>query len=180
MTFPPLIIWAKATFFFEQLFPVVARTWLEYKSGSLFLGPKFRFLVQKSNFCHTTPILVDGPFLALGMTGHAGLFTIQCAVGGSVDGCGARAVSRKTPIYFMSSLVIFWTHEIMWMHAFHPIWPHTSSHICNHIYHQLVRIVFGQALDQMGQKCWYLAQNASFGPNLAVFGPKIQFFGGRE
>ena len=28
MTFPPLIIWAKATFFFEQLFPVVARTWL--------------------------------------------------------------------------------------------------------------------------------------------------------
>merc|ERR1712079_791289 len=27
MTFPPLIIWAKALFFFEQLFPVVARTW---------------------------------------------------------------------------------------------------------------------------------------------------------
>ena len=26
MTFPPLIIWAKALFFFEQLFPVVART----------------------------------------------------------------------------------------------------------------------------------------------------------
>ena len=25
-----------------------------------------------------------------------------------------------------------------------------------------------------------LAQNASFGPNLAIFGPKIQFFGGRE
>ena len=25
----------------------------------------------------------------------------------------------------------------------------------------------------MGQKCWYLAQNASFGPNLAVLGPKI-------
>ena len=32
----------------------------------LFLGPIFRFLVQ--NFCHTTPILVDDPFLALGMT----------------------------------------------------------------------------------------------------------------
>merc|ERR1711978_94640 len=68
MTFSPLIIWAKATFFFEQLFPVVARTWLEYKSDSLFLGPKFRFLVKKSDFCHTTPILVDDPFLALGMT----------------------------------------------------------------------------------------------------------------
>ena len=26
---------------------------------------------------------------------------IQCFVGGSVGGCGARAVSRKTPIYFM-------------------------------------------------------------------------------
>ena len=68
MTFPPLIIWAKATFFFEQLFPVVARTWLEYKSGSLFLGPKFQFLAKKSDFCHTTPIFVDDPFLALDMT----------------------------------------------------------------------------------------------------------------
>ena len=68
MTFPPLIIWAKALFFFEQLFPVVARTWLGAKSGIYFLGPKFRFLAQKSDFCHTTPILVDDPFLALGMT----------------------------------------------------------------------------------------------------------------
>ena len=68
MIFPSLIIWAKALFFFEQLFPVVARTWLELKSGTLFLGPKFWFLAQKSDFCHTTPILVDDPFLALGMT----------------------------------------------------------------------------------------------------------------
>ena len=67
MTFPPLIIWAKATFFFEQLFSVVARTWLGLKSDRLFLGPKFRFLVQKSDFCHTTPILVNDPFLALVM-----------------------------------------------------------------------------------------------------------------
>ena len=68
MTFPPLIIWAKATFFFEQLFPVVARTWLRSKSDSFFLGPKFWFLAKKSNFCHTTTILVDDPFLALSMT----------------------------------------------------------------------------------------------------------------
>ena len=68
MTFSPLIIWAKATFFFEQLFPVVARTWLGAKSVCLFFGPKFRFLAQKSDFCHTTPILVVDPFLALGMT----------------------------------------------------------------------------------------------------------------
>ena len=27
---------------------------------------------------------------------------IQCPVGGSVGGCGARAVSRKTPIYFIN------------------------------------------------------------------------------
>merc|ERR1712016_219448 len=68
MTFPPLIIWAKALFFFEQLFPVVARTWLELKSGTFFFGPKFQFLAKKSDFCHTAPILVGDPFLALGMT----------------------------------------------------------------------------------------------------------------
>ena len=51
----------------------------------------------------------------------------------------------------------------------------TENHFGN-----LSALFFGQALDQMGQKCRYLAQNASFGPNLAVFGPQIQFFGGRE
>ena len=68
MTFPPLIIWAKGPFFFEQLFSVVARTWLGAKSERLFLGPKFQFLAKKSDFCHTTPIFVDDPFLALDMT----------------------------------------------------------------------------------------------------------------
>ena len=48
----------------------------------------------------------------------------------------------------------------------------TENHLDN-----LSALFFGQALDQMGQKCRYLAQNASFGPNLAVFWPKIQFFG---
>ena len=65
-----ILIWEQATFFFEQLFPVVARTWLGAKSVCLFLGPNFRFLAQKSDFCHSTPILVDGPFLALGETVH--------------------------------------------------------------------------------------------------------------
>ena len=51
----------------------------------------------------------------------------------------------------------------------------TENHLGN-----LSALFFGQALDQMSQKCRYLAQNASFGQNLAVFGPKIQFFGGRE
>ena len=70
MTFSPLIIWAKALFFFEQLFSVVARTWLEYKSGTLFLGPKFQFLAKKTDFCHTTPILVHDLFVALGVPVH--------------------------------------------------------------------------------------------------------------
>ena len=51
----------------------------------------------------------------------------------------------------------------------------TENHFGN-----LSALFFGQALDQMGQKCRYLAQNASFGPNLAVFGPKIHFLGGRS
>ena len=63
-----IIIWAKATFFFEQLFPVVARSWLGYRSWRFFLGPKSRFFVQKSDFCCTTPILVNDPILALTMT----------------------------------------------------------------------------------------------------------------
>ena len=68
MIFWVIIIWAKATFFFEQLFPVVARTWWALRSDSFFLGPKSRFLVQKSYFCHTTPILVNGLFVAPGET----------------------------------------------------------------------------------------------------------------
>ena len=37
----------------------------------------------------------------------------------------------------------------------------------------LSALFFGQALDQMGQKCRYLAKNFSFGQNLAVYGPKF-------
>ena len=48
----------------------------------------------------------------------------------------------------------------------------TENHLGN-----LSALFFGPASDQMGQKCQYLAQNASLRPNLAVFGPKIQFLG---
>ena len=51
----------------------------------------------------------------------------------------------------------------------------TENHLGN-----LSALFFGQAIDQMGQKCPYLAKNASFGQNLAIFGQKIQFLGGRE
>ena len=63
-----MFIWEKATCFFEQLFPGVARTWWTLRRVTFFLGPKSRFLVQKSNFCRTTLILVNDPFLALGIT----------------------------------------------------------------------------------------------------------------
>ena len=43
MIFSVIIIWAKATFFFEQLFPGVARTWWTSRS-EFFLGPKSRFI----------------------------------------------------------------------------------------------------------------------------------------
>ena len=33
-----------------------------------FFSPKFQFLAHKSEFCHMTPIFVDGPLLTLGMT----------------------------------------------------------------------------------------------------------------
>ena len=36
-------IWEKVTFFFERLFPVVARTWLEYRSDSFFWAQNFGF-----------------------------------------------------------------------------------------------------------------------------------------
>ena len=51
----------------------------------------------------------------------------------------------------------------------------TKNHLDN-----LSALFFGQALDQMGQKCRYLAENASFWPKFAVFGPKFQLLGGRE
>ena len=40
------------------------------KKLTLFLGPKSRVLSEKSNFCHTNPILVNGPYVALGETVH--------------------------------------------------------------------------------------------------------------
>ena len=49
------------TFFFAQLSPVVARTWFASWSERFFFGPKSRFLIQESNFCNTTPILVKRP-----------------------------------------------------------------------------------------------------------------------
>ena len=70
MIFWVIFIWEKAAFFFEQIFPVVARTWFPLRSVWFFLGPKSWFLAKKSDFCHTTPILVNDPFVALGEAVH--------------------------------------------------------------------------------------------------------------
>ena len=43
----------------------------------------------------------------------------------------------------------------------------TENHLGN-----LFALFFGQALDQMGQKRWYLAENAK----IRIFGAKSQFF----
>ena len=51
-----MFIWEKATFFFEQLFPVVAGTWLVPKSDRFFgpetwvFGPNIRYLPYDPNF----------------------------------------------------------------------------------------------------------------------------------
>ena len=48
----------------------------------------------------------------------------------------------------------------------------TENHLDN-----FSALFFGQAVDQMGQKCHYFAEKASFGPNLVVFGQKSIFWG---
>ena len=55
-----ILILEKGTFFFEHLFPVVAKTWLEL----IFFCQESRFLTQKSDFCLMTPILINDPILA--------------------------------------------------------------------------------------------------------------------
>ena len=50
MTFPPLIIWAKALFFFEHLFPVMARTWLGEKVTAFFWAQNFGFWPKNQIF----------------------------------------------------------------------------------------------------------------------------------
>ena len=45
-----------------------------------------------------------------------------------------------------------------------------GTHIMEKPPRQLVRIVFWSGVRSNGQKCQYLAENASFWPNLVVFG----------
>ena len=58
------------TFFFTQLCPVVATTWLELRIKRFFGAQKIGFWSKNPFFCHRTPEIVDGPFVALGETVH--------------------------------------------------------------------------------------------------------------
>ena len=60
-----------------MIFPIEIRI---FRPKTTKFGPKLAFLVN---------------------LGQAMQAVFWCPVGGSVGGCGARAVSRKTPIYFI-------------------------------------------------------------------------------
>ena len=69
---------------------------------------------------------------------------------------------------FGPNLAVFWPNILIFMEVSESF----GTNITENFLINLITLFFGQALDQMGQKCRYLAQNASFGPNLVVFGTK--------
>ena len=71
--------------------------------------------------------------------------------------------------YFGPNLAVFGPKILIFMGVSKSFGTNiTENHLDN-----LSALFFGQALDQMGQKCRYLAKNFSFGQNLAVYGPKF-------
>ena len=114
------------------------------------------FPVEIRIFCPKTTKF--GPKLAflvnLGQAMQA--YSMPCC--GSVGGCGARAVSRKTPIYFIYYF-LNWSHQrTLYSHWF----------------------LVGQwtICAKYGNIWPKMPKNAYFGPILAVFGPKILIFMG--
>ena len=59
----------------------------------------FDFSSKKKDFLPKTTKF--GPKLAFLVNLDQAMQVFWCPVGGSVGGCGARAVYRKTPIYFI-------------------------------------------------------------------------------
>ena len=78
--------------------------------------------------------------------------------------------------YFGPNLAVFGPKILIFM----GVSKSFGTNITENHFGNLSALFFGQALDQMGQKWPYFAQNASFGPNLTIFWPKIQFFWERE
>ena len=60
----------KGNFFLRTTFSGRGQNMVRVQKWMFFWGPKSWFLAKKSNFCHTTPILDNGPFVALGETVH--------------------------------------------------------------------------------------------------------------
>ena len=137
--------------------PVLGQIWS-------FLGKKSFFLQEKSKV-----------LLATKRKNHLGtLFALVFGHPWDQMGQKCQYLTKNTNIG--PNLVVFGPKILIFMGVSKSFGTNiTENHLDN-----LSALFFGQALDQMGQKCRYLAQNASFWPNLAVFGPKIQFFGGRE
>ena len=79
---------------------------------------------------------------------------IQCPVGGSVGGCGARAVSRKTPIYF----------------------------ILLHLYQDLTRLIFKRGLEEFVERSSSLhetgmwEENGATGAQWPIVPPSLEGF----
>ena len=60
----------KGNFFLRTYFPSRGQNMVRVQKCMVFFWPKIWFWAKKSEFCHTTPILVNDPFIALGVMVH--------------------------------------------------------------------------------------------------------------
>ena len=133
--------------------PILGQIWS-------FLGKKSFFYLRNHKFCypHTgkpTYAPCSHCFLVRNWT--------KCAKNGNIW----PKMTKNAD--FGPNLAVFWPKSLIFMGLSKSFGTNiTENHLEN-----LSALFFGQALDHMGQKCRYLANNASFGP-------KIQFFGERE
>jgi len=74
---------------------------------------------------------------------------------------------------FGPNLAVFWPKILIFMGVSKSFGTNiTENHLDN-----LSALFFGHALDQVGQKCQYLAENAIFGQIWQYLGPESNFLG---
>ena len=145
-------------------------------------GPKMPIFGQKGPkmliFGHFEPkilILTGGSFGIHITENHLGtLFSL-------FFGRPRDQMGQKIPIF--GQKFRFWAKFCRFRAKNHNIYgseQNFGTHLVENRLGILFPLFFGQAWDQMEQKCQYLAKNTGFWPNLVVFGPKIHFFGMRE